>query len=154
MFLQSLSFAQEIYTARKGSRFFPGHLDIVISVDSNKIRYEVFNHWYSWSYAELRQITIPIDSLETFNSGNDTIMIESRNKNVKLHGKRYGLRRQIKHRNLCASPETMRKISFAYEISIKYEDIKHFELYEREDLKLPEKDFQQIVRRKLNEKIR
>jgi hypothetical protein len=81
-------------------------------------------------------------------------MIESRNKNVKLHDKRYGLRRQIKHRNLCASPETMRKISFAYEISIKYEDIKHFELYEREDLKLPEKDFQQIVRRKLNEKIR
>jgi hypothetical protein len=60
--LQLYGFSQETFTSRKGSKFFPGHLEVVITVDSKNVRYELFNHWYSLSYAELRQITIPLDT--------------------------------------------------------------------------------------------
>ncbi|MFN2430474.1 MAG: hypothetical protein ABR574_10690, partial [Cryomorphaceae bacterium] len=143
---------QETYTSRKGPKFFPSHLDIAITVDSNQIRYELFDHWYSWSYAELRQITIPLDSLEMLNNQNDSITIELLNNKIKLIDKRYRLKRKIKHRNLCASPETIRKISFAYEVSSKQEDLRHFELYEREDLELNEKEFKELVMKNLKEK--
>ena len=154
IFLQTISFAQENYTSRKGSKFFPGHLDIVITVDSNKLRYELFNHWYSWSYAKLRQLAIPLDSLEMFNISNDSIKIELQNNKVKLVDKKYRLKRKIKHRNLCVSPETMRKVSFAYEVSGKQEDLRHFELYEREDLNLSETEFKQLIMINLKEKIK
>lgn len=105
----------------------------------------MFNHWYSWSYAEYRQMTIPLDSINTFNQSNDTIKIELRKNKVKLVDKKYRLTRNIRHKNLCASSATMRKISFAYKISTQYKDIRHFELYEREDLKLDEEAFKKNV---------
>jgi hypothetical protein len=152
-FSQTVLFAQETFTSRKGSKFFPGHLDIVITLDSNKLRYELFNHWYSRSYAELRQLTIQLDSLEMFNNGNDSIKIELQNNKVKLIDKKYSLKRKIKHRRLCASTETMRKISFAYKVSSRHEGVRHFALYEPEDLNLSEKEFEQVVLKNLKEKL-
>jgi len=129
-------------------------LDIVITVDNNNLRYELFNHWYSWSYAEYRQITVPLDSLETFNQQNDSIQIQLLGNKVKVADKRYRLNRKFKQLNLCASAETMRKISFAYQLSSEHNNIRHFELYKREDLKLPKEEFERKVTEKLKEKIR
>jgi len=39
--LNLLGFGQENYTSRKGSKFFPGHLDISITIDKNELRYEL-----------------------------------------------------------------------------------------------------------------
>lgn len=151
---QLSSYSQDTFTSRKGSKFFPGHLDVVITVDNKNVRYELFNHWYSLSYAELRQITIPFESLNEFNQANDSIRIELQKGKVKLIDKKYRLSRKIKHRNLCASASTMRKISFAYKLSSEHTDIRHFELYEREDLNLEEEVFKKKVMAKLIEKAK
>lgn len=152
--IQLGSYSQDIFTSRKGSKFFPAHLDIVITVDNKNVRYELFNHWYSWSYAELRQITIPLNSLNEFNKKNDSIKIKLHKGKVKLIDKKYRLSRKIRNRNLCASASTMRKISFAYKLSSEHEDIRHFELYEREDLNLDEEAFKKKVMQKLIEKTK
>lgn len=73
--LNLIGFGQENYTSRKGSKFFPGHLDISITIDKNELRYELFNHLYTGSYAELKQITIKLDSIEKFNLSNESIAI-------------------------------------------------------------------------------
>ncbi|HEY1045376.1 MAG TPA: hypothetical protein VGF79_02985 [Bacteroidia bacterium] len=152
--LQISSYSEEIFTSRKGSKFFPGHLEIVITVDSNNVRYELFNHWSSLSYAELRQITIPIDSLKEFNLKNDSIQIVILNGKVKLIDKKYQLSEKIKHKKLCASAPTMRKISFAYKLSSEHSNIKHYELYDNEDLKLDEEAFKKKVLERLKEKTK
>ena len=152
--LQIKSYSQDTFTSRKGSKFFPGHLDVVITVDSKNLRYELFNHWYSLSYAELRQITIPLDSLNEFNQNNDSLKIILHKGKVKLVDKKYRLSRRIRHRNLCASASTMRKISFAYRLSSEHKDIRHFELYDREDLTLDEEEFKKKVMTKLKEKTK
>lgn len=152
--LHLYSYSQETYTSRKGSKFFPGHVEIVITVDNKTVRYELFNHWYSWSYAELRQVTIPLDSLNEFNQMNDSIKIILHKGKVKLVDKKYRLSRTIKHKDLCTSVSNMRKISFAYKLSNGQKDIRHFELYEREDLTLDEGEFQKKVMEKLKEKIK
>jgi hypothetical protein len=152
--IQLSSYSQETYTSRKGSKFFPGHLDIVITVDNKNVRYELFNHWYSLSYAELRQITIPVDSLNEFNLKNDSIEIIILKGKVKLVDKKYRLTRKVKHRNLCASASTMRKISFAYKLSSEHKEIGHLGLYEREDLNLNEEEFKEKVMQKLKEKTK
>ncbi len=140
-----ISYSQEHFTTRKGSRFFPGHLDAQITLDSNTLRYELFNHWYSWAYAELRQLTIPIDSLDVFNNSNDSISIQILGDKIKLVDKKYKLKRKIGNRNLCTSVENMRKISYAYKISSNYDSINHFDLYERTDLLLTEDEFKKKV---------
>lgn len=152
--LQLNSYSQDTFTSRKGSKFFPGHLDVVITVDNKIVRYELFNHWYSFSYAELRQITIPLDSLNEFNQNNDSIKITLHKGKVKLIDKKYRLSKNIKHKNLCASASTMRKISFAYKQSSHRKDIRHFELYNREDLTLSEEEFKEKVIEKLKEKTK
>jgi hypothetical protein len=152
--LQLNSYSQDAFTSRKGSKFFPGHLDIVITVEHKNVRYELFNHWYSLSFAELRQIKIPLDSLNDFNQKNDSIKIELYKGNVKVVDKKYRLSRKIKHRNLCASASAMRKISFAYKLSCGHKDIRHFELYDREDLRLEEEEFKKKVTKKLKEKTK
>lgn len=48
----------------------------------------------------------------------------------------------------------MRKISFAYKLSSEHKDIRHFELYEREDLNLDEEVFKKKVMEKLIEKTK
>ena len=150
--LQLNSYSQDIFTSRKGTKFFPGHLDIVVTVDNKNVRYELFNHWYSWSYAELRAITISLDSLDEFNQKNDSIKIELHNGKIKLVDKKYRLSRKIKHRNLCASVSTMRKISFAYKLSCEQDEIRHYELYDRDDLNLNEEDFRAKVIERLKDK--
>lgn len=153
-FLQFQCFSQQTYTSRKGSKFFPNHFDIVITVDNNKVRYELFNHWYSFSYDEYRQITISLDSLSAFNQKNDTIKIELQKRKVKLVDKKYRLARKIKHRDLCVSAPIMRKISFACNLTRENSNIKHFELYNRDDLKLEEEEFKRIVLENLKQKIK
>ncbi len=148
------SYSQDTFTSRKGSKFFPGHLDVVITVDDKNVRYELFHHWYSLSYAELRQMTIPLDSLNEFNQKNDSISIEFHKGKVKLVDKKYRLSKKIKHKKICASVSTMRKISFAYELSTEHKNIGHFELYKPEDLNLDEEAFKKKVMEKLLEKTK
>lgn len=148
------SFSQETYTARKGSRFFPGHLHMVISVDSTEIHYQLFNHWYSLSYAQYRDIKIPINELDNYGEKNDTLNIIMLDNKIKLVDKRNKLDRKIKHQRLCASVETMRKISYANSVAEKYEDMMHFHLYEHDDLKLTEEEFKKLVDKNLEEEIK
>lgn len=147
------SFSQNTFTSRKGTKFFPGHQDMAITVTDSTVRYELFNHWYVMSYAELRQLTISKDSLDLFGNSNDTLQIKLTDKYVKLIDKRYKLTRKVKRTRLCVSPETMRKISFAYSQSIKYDNIGPHGLYEDNDLDLSEEEFKKIVIKNLNEII-
>lgn len=148
------SFSQETYTARKGSRFFPGHLHMVISVDSSEIHYQLFNHWYSLSYAQLRDIKIPSSELEKYGEQNDTLTIIVLDNKVQLIDKKNKLDKKIKHQRLCASVETMRKISYANSIAEKHEDMIHFHLYEHDDLKLTEEEFIKLIDKNLEEEIK
>lgn len=146
-------FSQKTFTSRKGTKFFPGHQDIAITVTDSTVRYELFNHWYVMSYAELRQITIPKDSLDFYGNSNDSLQLKLSDKYVKLIDKRYKLNRKIKRTRLCVSPEMMRKISFAYSQSMKYDYVRHYELYEDENLDLCEEDFRKIVVTNLKKRI-
>jgi hypothetical protein len=148
--LNLLGFGQENYTSRKGLRFFPGHLDIVVAIDTNVLRYELFNHWYSGSYAELRQLSINVDSLDLFNQSNDTISFNLLDNKIHLIDKRFGINKKIRHKKLCASPENMRKISYAYKVSSTNGKITNYELYDWEDLKLSEEEFVKIVNDNMN----
>ncbi|MBA7572258.1 hypothetical protein ES708_14034 [subsurface metagenome] len=114
------------------------------------MRYELFNHWYSGSYAELRQIKIKLDTLERFNLSNDSISIIILDNKILLTDKRFHINKKIKHKNLCTSPENMRKISYAYKVSSDYENIRHYELYKSEDLNLSEDEFKKKVIENLN----
>ena len=147
-------FSQETFTETKGSRFFPGHLHMVMDVDSNEIHYQLFNHWYSWSYAQLRDIKIPISEFDKYGEQNDTLTIIVLDNKVKLIDKRNKLDRKIRHQKLCASVATMRKISYANSIAEQHEDMMHFHLYEREDLDLSEEEFKNLVDHNLEEEIK
>ena len=145
-------YSQETYTSVKGPKFFPGHLAVIITVDSSNIRYELYNHWYVQTFKELRQITVPLDSLNDFNQKNDSIKISIHKGKIHLKDKKYRLSRKIKHEKICVSPSTMRKISFAVKLSREHEEIKHYELFEHEDLELSEEAFKQKVIKNLNKK--
>ncbi|MEQ8364785.1 MAG: hypothetical protein RH948_18065 [Cyclobacteriaceae bacterium] len=146
----SNAIAQQTNTSHKGSRLFPGHMDISISENNDTIRYELFNHWYSWSYAELRQMSIATSELENWNQDDSLRITRLKSGNFKLKDRRYKLNRTIKHRKICASTETMRKISFAYKIS-KKNGLGHLALYDRTDLQLSEHEFQELVLSNLSE---
>jgi hypothetical protein len=70
-----------------------------LTVDSNYVRYELFNHWYSGCFAELRQIKIQLDSLEIFNKENDTIEIKLIGDNVQLKDKKFNISKKHEKRN-------------------------------------------------------
>lgn len=135
-----LSFGQKIYTTNIYPRFLPGHLHIVVTIDRNFIRYELFNHWYSGRYAELRQVIINPDSLDLLNKSSDSLTIKILGDKVQVRDKRYGINKKFRNKNLCASPETMRKISFAYKLSSK-NGLDSHALYTEDDLKLNEIEF-------------
>ena len=149
--ISTSSFSQKTFTSRKGTKFFPGHQDIAITITDSTVRYELFNHWYVMSYAELRQITISKDSLDMYGESNDSLQIKLSDKYVKLFDMRYKLNRKIKRTRLCASPEMMRKISFAYSESLKDKNIEPHSLYEDKDLDLSETEFKKLVIDNLNE---
>lgn len=148
--LNLFGFGQENYTSRIGSKFFPGHLDIVVTIDTNVLRYELFNHWYSGSYSELRQLSIRKDSLKLFNQLNDTISFNLLDNKIHLIDKRFGINKKIRYKKLCASPDNMRKISYACKVSSMNGKISHYELYDWEDLKLSEEKFVKIVNDNMN----
>ena len=146
---------QDMYSGIKGPRLFPGHMHVIISVDSNVVHYQLFNHWYTRSYAQYRDIVIPIDDLDNFNSENDTLAIVLHDNKIKLKDERNGLNMNIKHKKLCSqNPDQMRKISYAYSLSEKHEDIRHFDLYEEEDLESTEADFKERVNQTLEQLLR
>ena len=145
-FLSCLTaYGQSIYISRIGSKFLPGHVDIVITVDNENVRYEMFEHWYTRSFAEMRQVTITLDNLNKFNEENDTIQLKIFGKYVQLVDKKYNVNKKIKHKKTCTSVEKMRKISYAYKISSQYENIRHYELYTESDLDLPEHEFEKRI---------
>lgn len=150
-FIYITSYGQELYSSRKGTKFFPGHLDIAVTVDEKNVRYEIYNHWYSGTYSQLRQIEIPIDSLESFNQNNDSISIEISNNKVRLTDKMYNLDCRVRHRTLCNSTENMRKISYAVDLALQHSIGPHG-LYSYEDLKLEEIEFKQKVLNNLSKK--
>ena len=152
-FLQLSSYAQESFTGRKGTKFFPGHFDVVLTVENDTLQYELFNHWYSSSYATLRDLSITLHQLDQFNQNNDSIKITMQRGKIKLIDKKYRLSKKIKHSKLCAPATTMRKIVFAYTLS-EQANIRHFELYNQEDLQLNEEEFNQKVLDNLKEKTK
>ncbi|BDD08696.1 hypothetical protein FUAX_11280 [Fulvitalea axinellae] len=151
VFIAINCFSQETFTERKGSKFFPGHLHAVITVDSASIHYQLFNHWYTSAYTQYRDIKIPRNELGDFNSGNDTLSIILYGNKVKLFDKRYNLNRKVKHQKLCASLEAMRKISYAVSISDNHQNIRHFHLFVPDDLNLLEESFRKLVNENLRE---
>lgn len=136
----NISAQEKMFTSRKGSKFFPGHFDIVITLNESNLKYELFNHWYSGSYSELREIIIPLNEIEKFNANNDNINITVNKNSIRLIDKKYKLNKKIKTRKLCSSLENMRKISYAVKIATENK-IGHLSLYNYEDLKLSESDF-------------
>ncbi len=137
---------------RKGPDL-PGQLQVVITLDSSKVKYELFNHWYHRAYAKYRQIEIPLRDLEDFNSQNDSLRIRILDNHIHLVDKRYRLNKKVKHQRLAVSVDHMRKISLTYELTKQYEDI-HFELYEHEELDLPMKEFKTLMNARIKEKIK
>jgi len=127
---------------------------MVISVDSSEIQYQLFNHWYSLSYAQLRDIKIPSSELEKYGEHNDTLTIIVLDNKVKLIDKKNKLDRKIKHQRLCVSAETMRKISYANSIAEKHEEMMHFHLYKYDDLELTEEEFKKLVDKNVEEEIK
>lgn len=146
--------SQVVFTGKKGPRFMPGHRHIVISVDGDEIHYQLFNHWYAISYAQHRDISISMSEIEKYGKQNDTMSIILKDNKIKLTDKRYKLKKTIKHQKLCESVENMRKISYAHLIASKYDEIKHFHLYELEDLDLSEEEFIRIVDVNLEEELK
>ncbi|MFD1552570.1 hypothetical protein DNU06_15630 [Putridiphycobacter roseus] len=146
--------AQAVYTAKKGPRFMPGHYHVVIHVDSEMVRYELFNHWYNQAYAQYRDLTIPMDSLAAFNAKNDSLQIVLQPDQVKLVDRRYKLKKRVKQTALCSEAPEMRKISYANTIANKSDDIKIYNLYNYEDLKLPLGEFKTLVDKNYTELLK
>jgi hypothetical protein len=128
----------QTYIGRKGPDL-PKHLDIVITINNDSLRYELFWHWYTDSYAELRQITIPINNINK----NDSLVFKINEKSIHLIDKRYNIDKQLKIPKRAVSAERMRKISYAQKIAEK-NGLIHFDLYEREDLRLNETSMTKI----------
>jgi len=127
------------YIGRKGLNL-PGHIDIAITIDSDTLRYELFNHWYTDSFEELKQIIIPLKDIKMYDSTNDSITIDLNEEYVYLVDKKYGISQKIKNNKSSVSVERMRKISYAHKIA-KENGLRHFDLYIFEDLKLNESEF-------------
>ena len=130
----------QTYTSRIGLKFFPCHWDIAITINNDTLRYELFNHWYCRSYAELRQITVPINEIEKYTLSKDSIQFVIKKESIYLIDKKYGIKKRIKNKKLCISTEKMRKISYAHKIAIE-NGLMHYNLYTDEDLQLNEDDF-------------
>jgi hypothetical protein len=69
---------------------------------------------------------------------------------IHLIDKGFRINKKIRHKNLCALPENMRKISYAYKVSSSNGKISHYDLYEWDDLKLSEEEFIKIVNENMN----
>jgi len=136
------------YLGRKGINL-PGHIDIAITINNDTLRYELFNHWYTESYAELRQVLIPVKDLELYSSANDSLSFKVNEKYIHIVDKKYGINKKIKSRKDSTPIEIMRKISYAYKIA-KENELMHFNLYISDDLKLNERDFQKKIEKNLD----
>lgn len=146
----SSGFSQKAYSAKKGPRFMPGHLHIVVEIENDTLRYQLFNHWYASSYKQLRDVRVAVNQLNTFNS--DTLSFYILENKVKLMDREYKIKGAVKNQKLCASLDEMRKIAFAYSLIEKQKGLRHFDLYTQEDLSLPEAQFQSRVEEKFSEK--
>ena len=127
---------------------------MVINVDSTELQYQVFNHWYAHSYAQDRDVNIPINELNQYGVQNDTLTIILLKNKVKLIDKKCNLKQTVKHQKICTSVDSMRKISYAVSIAQLYEDIQHFQLYDRTDLGLSEEEFKLLVNQNLERTLK
>jgi len=141
----------QVFTARQGLAFFPGHKDIQVSIRDSVLRYELFNHWYSGSYVTLRDIKIPLSGIRKFNIDHDSLKIIIKKNKITLADRKYRIFKNVRHTSLCLSAEKMRKISYAYRISAQ-NNIGHLSLFNPDDLALNEFDFQQKVLKNLDER--
>lgn len=152
--LGTMCFSQESYSSNIGAKLFPGHLHVVIDVDSTEIHYQLFNHWYSLSYAQTRDVRIPLSEIDKYGEQNDTLTILLFKNKVKLIDKQNDLKQTVKHQKPCTSVATMRKISYAVAIASQYDRMNHFHLYERSELDLSEDEFKQRVNQNLEQALK
>lgn len=139
------SYSQQTFTAKKGSRWFPLHYHAVITVNSDTVHYQLFNHWYSHSYAQYRDIILPVNQLDSIQHYADSLTITIDDDKVMIVDEKYNFKKRIRHQRLCASVSTMRKVSFADSLAQNRNDLRHFLLYEHSDLDLSEDEFRQLV---------
>ena len=85
-----------------------------MKVDITEIQYQLFNHWYSWSYAQDSDIKIPFSELAKFGEQNDTLTINVLDNKIELIDKRNKIVQIIRHKKICASVETMRLFSGSF----------------------------------------
>lgn len=140
----TLQAQEQVFTSRKGPKFLPGHYDITITVQNDTLKYELFNHWYSRSYAQLRNVSIPLSDIHK----QDSITFKMTKKGIQLTDKKFGITKKVKRKNLCDSLEDMRKISYAYEIA-QDNNLMHYELFKSADLQLSEAAFRAKVKENL-----
>ena len=153
-FLHTFCFSQETYSATKGPRFMPGHLHAVITIENKILHYHLFNHWYASSYRQYRDLKIPIEELAHFNETNDTLTITISQGKIKLIDRSYQFKKTIKQQKNCTSLATMRKIAYACQLADQNEQVRHFDLYDRQDLNLSESAFKILVNKNLKKKLK
>lgn len=145
-------YAQQEFIGKKGLKIFPGHLHAVVTVTKDSLHYQLFNHWYSKSYEQLRDLKFSVSDLQYFTKTNDTLRVSLENNVVKLNDIQFKLKRALKNKKLCTSVSEMRKIAYAYQISREHAPlIKHYQLFTPESLKLSEEDFKLSAERLLEE---
>lgn len=143
-------YAQEqVFTSRKGPKFLPGHLDMIITIKNDTLKYELFHHWYSRSYAQMRSLEIPLSDLHK----TDSIAFKFVKNGIRLTDKKWGIAKKVKHKKHCNSLADMRKISYAYEITQR-NNLKHYNLFKYTDLQLSETEFRAKVNENLLTKMR
>ena len=137
--------SQRTFTAKKGIRWLPTHYHAVVSIDNDTVHYQLFNHWYSHSYAQYRDVIFPLNELPSIHQKYDSLSLTISADKVKVNDAKYKFKKRVRHQKLCASISTMRKVSFADSLAHGEEGMMHFHLYEDSVLKLPEDEFRRIV---------
>ncbi|MNK23689.1 hypothetical protein D3C87_419870 [compost metagenome] len=143
-YLTHVSAQDKIYTGRKGLKFFSGHIEIVVSVSADTLHYDLFDHWYSKSYSQLRDEKIALTDLTIFNLDSQGITITLKGNKVIVRDRQYKINQRLKDKNLCVPVQEMRKIFYAYRVA-KLNSLNNYDLYQNSDLKLSEDDFYRKV---------
>jgi hypothetical protein len=137
---------QEIRIDHFGSKLIPGHYEIVLSIDENHVRYELFQHWYYQSYLKVRDLILSVNDSSGFSSEHDSVHVFMKNKHIELIDARYRINKRVRKKAQRESVEVMRNSDFAYRLAENDEKVSFHELFESQDLNLPEEQFQQKVK--------
>ncbi len=139
LFCQQIA-AQNIYYGHWGSRLFPGHWDVFVTVSEDSIRYEAYNHAYTDWHIEKRKISIPVSDIDRYGTQNDTLQINIEEKRIHIKDGDLDLKLQSKVKakgSLCR----IRKLAYADKVA-RENGIKDFwDLYSYENFELTEEEF-------------